>query len=247
MSDNDPAIIKITRNSRLEEERSLVMKSILKPFTWSFCLTAILIFNPLLPLQAEEVDFSCMKHRVRAKIAVSDRFREFDVIVENRCPGPVYWSMCIERMHTKSSKIIETLTPSGQVQVDKKTRVNLRMNVISDESDPKLEFEKFYLDVAFDLNPNLSAQCVATACEAKKGDLRKASRANDKALQQFKVSLADRISSECSQSGWNGNGQAECEAGIREAAQAELDRLIEKQAELDAQLATIDPEICQVY
>jgi cell division protein FtsB len=188
-----------------------------------------------------------MKHRVRAKIAVSNRFREFDVIVENRCPGPVYWSMCIERLDPRSSKILETLTPSGQVQMEKKTRVNLRMNRISEESDSQLEFEKFYLDVGYARNPSLNAQCVASACEVKKGDLRKAFRANDKAIQKLNVALTDRISTECPQSGWSGDDYAECEAGIRQAAQAELDGLAEKQTELEAQLAAVEPDICQVY
>jgi hypothetical protein len=223
------------------------MKTILKPLAWSASLAVIFILNPILPVHSEEVDLSCMKHRVRAKIAVSNRFREFDVIVENRCPGPVYWSMCIERLDPRSSKILETLTPSGQIQVDKKTRVNLRMNSISEQSDSQLEFEKFYLDVGFALNPSLNAQCVASACEAKKGELRKAFRANDKAIQKINAALTDRISTECPQSGWSGNDQDECEAGIRQAAQAELDGLAEKQTELDTQLAAVDPEVCQVY
>jgi hypothetical protein len=223
------------------------MKMILKPLAWSASMAAIFILNPILPVQAEEVDLSCMKHRVRAKIAVSNRFREFDVIVENQCPGPVYWSMCIERMDPQTSKILETLTPSGQVQVDKKTRVNLRMMRVSEESDPQLEFEDFYLDVGYALNPSLNSQCVASACEAKKGDLRKAFRANDKAIHKINAALTDRISTECPQSGWSGNDQAECEAEIRQAVQAELDEITNSQNELETQLAAVDPEVCQVY
>ena len=49
-------------------------------------------------LRAAETDFSCMSHEVRGKIQVAERYKEYDVIVQNRCPGPVYWSMCIERM-----------------------------------------------------------------------------------------------------------------------------------------------------
>ena len=223
------------------------MTTILKPLVWSASLSVIFIFSPLLPVQAEEVDLSCMKHRVRAKIQVSKRFREFDVLLENRCPGPVYWSMCIERMDPQTRKIKETLTPSGQVQQEKKTRVNLRMAQVSDDSDPRIVFEEFYLGVGFALNPELIAQCVALDCEAKKQDLRTVFTANDNALQKINTALANRISTECPQSGWSGNDQAECEAGIRQPVQAELDELTNMQNELETQLAAVDPEVCQVY
>ena len=223
------------------------MTTILKPIVWSASLSVIFIFSPLLPVQAEEVDLSCMKHRVRAKIQVSKRFREFDVLLENRCPGPVYWSMCIERMDPQTRKIKETLTPSGQVQQEKKTRVNLRMAQVSDDSDPRIVFEEFYLGVGFALNPELIAQCVALDCEAKKQDLRTVFTANDNALQKINTALANRISTECPQSGWSGNDQAECEAGIRQPVQAELDELTNMQNELETQLAAVDPEVCQVY
>ena len=223
------------------------MTTILKPIVWSASLSVIFIFSPFLPVQAEEVDLSCMKHRVRAKIQVSKRFREFDVLLENRCPGPVYWSMCIERMDPQTRKIKETLTPSGQVQQEKKTRVNLRMAQVSDDSDPRIVFEEFYLGVGFALNPELKAQCVALDCEAKKQDLRTVFTANDNTLQKINTELANRISTECPQSGWSGNDQAECEAGIRQPVQAELDELTNMQNELETQLAAVDPEICQVY
>jgi len=223
------------------------MKMILKPLTWAVGMAVIFILNPLLPVQAEEVDLSCMEHRVRAKIAVSNRFREFDVIVENHCPGPAYWSMCIERMDPQTSKILETFTPSGQVQKDKKTRVNLRMMRVSEESDPVMEFEEFYLDIGYARQATLNAQCVANGCEAQKVDLRKAYRANRKARQKLETDLADRISTECPQSGWSGNDQAECEAEIREAAQAGLIGLVQEQTELETQLAAVDPENCHVY
>ena len=223
------------------------MTTILKPIVWSASLSVIFIFSPLLPVQAEEVDLSCMKHRVRAKIQVSKRFREFDVLLENRCPGQVYWSMCIERMDPQTRKIKETLTPSGQVQQEKKTRVNLRMAQVSDDSDPRIVFEEFYLGVGFALNPELKAQCVALDCEAKKQDLRTVFTANENTLQKINTALTNRISTECPQSGWSGNDQAECEAGIRQTVQAELDELTNMQNELETQLAAVDPEICQVY
>jgi len=223
------------------------MKTFLKPLAWSASMAVAFILYPILTVQAEEVDFSCMKHQVRAKIPVSNNFREFDIIVENRCPGAVYWSICLERMYPQSRKILETLSPSGQIFVEKKTRVNLRMNRVSDESDPQLVFEEFYLNVEFALDPSLNAQCVASDCEAKKRDLRTAFTANDKALHKLNTALAERISTECPKSGWSVNDQPECEAGIRQAVQAELDELTNTQNELETQLAAVDPEVCQVY
>ena len=223
------------------------MNTNLKPFAWFIGLAVIFVLSPVMPLQAEEVDLSCMKHRVRSKIAVSDRFREFDVIIENRCPGPVYWSTCIERMDPWTNKKLETFTPSGQLQPENKTRVNLRMNRVTEDSDPRLVFEEFYFSVGLDLNPTLKAQCVAKVCESKKIELRTASRANKKARQKLVTAIEARIASECPQSGWGGKDQAECEEVIREASQAELDQLAQKQKELKDQLAAVDPEQCQVY
>ena len=225
----------------------LAMNTNLKALAWFIGLAVIFILNPVMPIQAEEVDLSCTKHRVRSKIAVSDRFREFDVIIENRCPGPVYWSTCIERMDPWTNKTLETFTPSGQLQAEKKTRVNLRMKRVTEDSDPRLVFEEFYLSVGLDLKPTLKAQCVAKACESKKIELRTASRANEKARQKLVTALEARIAGECPQSGWGGKDQAECEEGIHQASQAELDQIAQKQQELKDQLAAVDPEQCQVY
>lgn len=223
------------------------MKTLLKSLAWSLCLAVFFILNPGPVVQAEEVDLSCMKHRVRTKIQVSNSFREFDVIVENRCPGPVYWSMCIERLDPSTQDILETLEPSGQVRVEKKTRVNLRMNRVTDETDPVIVFEEFYLNVAYALNSNLQADCVAKTCEAKKRDLRKEFRANDKLLQNLHAELEAQISVECPQSGWAGNDQADCEADIRQSRRTELDELTAKKQDLENQLAAVEPENCQVH
>ena len=222
------------------------MTTLLRKFALLICLFAVSVSIPVAPLWAAEVDFSCVSSKVKGKIQVSAHHKEYDIVLENHCPGSVYWSMCIERMDPQTSKIVETLTPSGQVKVDKKTRVNLRMMRVSEESDPQLEFEEFYLDVGYALEPTLNAQCVASGCEEQKSDLRKAFRANEKARQKLETALADRIATECPQSGWSGNDQAECEAAIRQPAQAELNDLAEKQKELETKLAAVDPENCQV-
>ena len=223
------------------------MQTNLKPLALIASLAVIFMVNPVMPLQAAEVDFSCMKDRVREKIQVSGRFKEFDVILENHCPGPVYWSVCIERMDPWTSKKLETLTPSGQVQAEKKTRVNLRMSRLSEESDPQAVFEEFYLSITYALDPTLKAQCVASACESQKRDLRVEFRANKQARQKVNKALAARIATECPDSGWGGTQQADCEADIRQASQSELDQFAQQEKELKEKLTEVDPERCQVY
>ena len=58
------------------------------------------------PALAQEADLSCMSYRVLDKIQVADRYKEFDVIVTNSCPGAVYWSMCLERLDSRNQKIL---------------------------------------------------------------------------------------------------------------------------------------------
>ena len=78
---------------------------------------------------AAEVDFSCMSMEVKGKRPLTDRYKEYDVMLQNRCPGPVYWTMCIERIDPVSHRIIETLNPSGVLEQEKDSRVNLQMKV----------------------------------------------------------------------------------------------------------------------
>src|SRR5210317_1946449 len=77
--------------------------------------------------EAAEVDFSCMSFSVRGKTPLTDQFKEYDVILTNRCPGPVYWTMCIERLDPVTHQNIETHNPSGLIKEEQKARVNLQM------------------------------------------------------------------------------------------------------------------------
>ena len=76
--------------------------------------------------QGESVDFSCMKVQVRPIIQVTDRHKEYDIVVRNKCPGGVYWSMCIERMDPWTHKVVEPHYPAGAVQAGKKARSTCR-------------------------------------------------------------------------------------------------------------------------
>ena len=223
------------------------MKIILNSSTFIVSLALIFSPDPAVPLHAEDIDFSCMKQRVRGKTQVSKSFKEFDVILENRCPGRVYWSMCIERMNPWTIEKLETLSPSGQVEKDKKTRVNLRMKALSDDANSRQTFEEFYLNIDFAINSSVTAQCVASDCESKKREIRGKIKTNDKALKSTKEALTAKIASECPDSGWGGAKRLECETAIREASQAEMEQFEQQDKALKEQLAAVDPEKCQVY
>ena len=223
------------------------MKIILNPCALFVSLVTILLIGTVTPLRAEDLDFSCMKHRVLDKTQVSRNYKEFDVILQNQCPGAAYWSMCIERMNPWTIEILETLTPAGQIAKDKKIRVNLRMKNLVDEPNSRQTYEEFYLNIEYAINSDIRADCVASDCESKKRELRAEVRANEKALQKAHKDLAAQIASKCPDSGWGGTEQANCETAVRQDSQAGLDLLEQQRKEIDENLAAVEPEKCQVY
>ena len=134
-------------------------------------LVALLLFAPVSTLQAAEIDFSCMSHRVWAKRHVSNQFRQFDVVLQNQCPGPVYWTMCIERIDAKTHSVWETLKPSGYVKPEKKARVNLQAKKNAGPSTFRRRFEEFYVNIGYSVDSAATADCTATQCEAQKKGL----------------------------------------------------------------------------
>lgn len=220
------------------------------PFGKLAFLTTLLTVSLSLPvtlLQAEETDFSCMSHKVKGKIQVNDNYQEFDIILENRCPGPVYWSMCIERMDPWTHEVGVALTPSGVLKVEKKSKVNLQMKKRPDHSRTRHAYQEFYLNVGYAVKPPANARCVASGCESKKRNLRMKFRTNDAAWQKKKIALAARIATECPQSGWDNSTQRMCEAKIRESSQASMDQYAQTEKELKNKLSALDPEQCQVH
>ena len=223
------------------------MKITLNPSAFFVSLFSICLLGPVTPSMAEDIDFSCMKHRVRDKTQVSKSYREFDVLLENKCPGTAYWSMCIERMNPWTIEKLETLTPSGLIDKDKKTRVNLRMKNLFDEANSREAYEEFYLNIDFAINTAVEADCVASDCESKKRELRAEVRGNEKALQKANKDLTAQIAAKCPDSGWGGTEQVNCEAAVRQAGQATLEQLEQQRKEIDENLAAVEPEKCQVY
>ena len=223
------------------------MNTILKSGALFISLAAVAASTSLTDLQAEEVDFSCMSYLVREKVQVSKKYKEVDIILRNRCPGAVYWNMCIEQINPLTDKIEEELTPSGFIEKEKKSKVNLQIKRLTDESPSGEVYEEFYLNVAYAVQSLAKAHCVASSCETKKRKLKTQLRTNNKSWQAANQALSARIAKECPQSGWGKQAQATCEAEIRSSSQADLEHFAQKEKELKDKLMGVDPEQCRVY
>jgi hypothetical protein len=223
------------------------MKTLFMKITFLTILFVVSVSIPMTLLQAEEVDFSCMSHLVKGKTQVSEHYKEFDIVMENRCPGTVYWSMCIERMDPWTNKIQVGLNPSGKIEMHKKSKVNLQAKRLWDESQERHSFQEFYVSIGYALKPPATAQCVASGCESKKRSLRTIFRKNDKDWHKTKTALEARIATECPQSSWDGSTQEACEAKIREASQAKMDGFAQKEKDLKDKMWGVDRDLCQVY
>ena len=211
-------------------------------------LTALLSLVFIAPVQAQEVDFSCMKQRVRLKIQVSERYQEYDVIIENRCPGAVNWSLCLERMDPWTYDIREVLTPSGQIQPDKKTRVNLQMMSRNNEATSQGSFEGFYVNVAYGINSLEPAQCPASECEKARKGIRAERMANDSAWTKARQAVDAQVTAECSSTGWATHQQKkECEDNIRQASQTQLDQFAHTEANVLQKLASVNSNNCELH
>lgn len=223
------------------------MKSILQNLGAAVVGCLLLLTGPL-ELRAAETDFSCMSHEVRGKIQVAERYKEYDVVVQNRCPGPVYWSMCIERMDPLTHKVLEVHTPSGYVEADERARVNLQMKKGPERMTFRHRYQEFYVNIGYAIDAVASAACVAKTCEAEQSDLRNRLDANAVAWEKAESALAERLARECPQSGWGKTEEVEtCEAGIREGVMEELQQYAAIDAELRGQLQDEGAERCRVH
>lgn len=197
--------------------------------------------------QDGNVDFSCMKVQVRPIIQVTDRHREYDVVVRNKCPGDVYWSMCIERMDPWTHKVVEPHYPAGAVQAGGKARVNLQMKNTPNKAGDQARFQEFYVNTGYALQPPAEATCVAKACEAKKADVRQRIQANDNAWQKSRAALEARVEKECPDDGWNGQATEDCHDRVRSSANKEMEAFAETDAMLQSEMAAIDPDLCTLH
>ncbi len=223
------------------------MKTLFRKFVYITIFFAVSVSIPVTLLQAEEVDFSCMNYLVKGKTQVSEHYKEFDIVLENRCPGTVYWSMCIERMDPWTNEIQVGLNPSGKIEMHKKSRVNLQTKKLWDNSHERHSYQEFYFSIGYALKPPGAAQCVASVCESKKRSLRTVFRKNDKDWHKAKTALAARIATECPQSSWDGSTKEACEAKIREESQDQMDQFAQKEKDLKDKMWGVDRDLCQVH
>lgn len=198
-------------------------------------------------IQAAEIDFSCMSYKVWPKSHVSDRYTSYDIVIQNSCPGDVYWEMCIERLDPVSHKVVETHNPAGYVEAEKKARVNLNLNKRNGKSVFRNRFQEFYVDIAYAIDSPLAPHCYATQCEAKKSGLRAEIRANEKAWENAEKALAAQIIAECPDSGWDEASLVECSETVRNSNPVQMETFALKDQELRDQMAAIDPDTCKVH
>ena len=214
-------------------------------------ITAILALFAALPLtalaQESGVDFSCMSYKVWSKSHVSNQYRSYDIVVQNDCPGAVYWAMCIERLDLNTHKVTETHNPTGYVEEGKKARVNLNLKKDINKSKFRNRFQEFYVDIGYSIDGLPVAHCYATQCEARKATLRGEIRANEKAWKEAEKSLEAKISAECPNTGWDEATHDECVSKAMSHSDSGLDAFASTDKELREQMAAIDPDTCQVH
>jgi hypothetical protein len=211
-------------------------------------VAATMILSLAPPAVAEDVDLSCMSHQVRGKTQVSERYKEYDVVVTNACPGPVYWAMCIERLDPATHRILEAHMPTGYVEADQKIRVNLQMKKGPDSMDFRQRFQEFYVVAGYSIDSPARASCNAASCEAARRDLRRQIDANLQAWEAAEAAVESELAAECPASGWGKTEQLEqCTASIRDTAQPRLDELARNDASLREQLELAGPPGCQLH
>jgi hypothetical protein len=214
-----------------------------------FAISVFFYLASPLPVTAAEsgaVDFSCMRDSVRGKIQVSDRYKEYDVVLDNRCPGGAYWKMCIERIDPWSRKIVEVHNPAGYIETDRRSRVNMQMKIGPDDRF-RNRFQQFYVNVAYAIDAAADVSCVARQCEAQNKPLIDRMAENDRAIQRAEQELAARIEAECPDTGWDGAVRENCEAEIRKASQESFDLLEATDQQLREQLVNATPAYCQLH
>jgi hypothetical protein len=223
------------------------MKMTSKLFAFSNLLVLMSGLIVSLSIAAEEIDFSCAQEKVLSKTPVNNRYREFDIVIENQCPGDVFYSMCIERMDPRTHKRLEALTPSGYVQVDKKLRLNLQMKKVENKQAWENAYEEFYLNIGYGLTAGVKPQCVASRCEQDKKAIRKKLSANHKAWQQAQNMLEKKIATQCPDTGWEQTADENCITDIRREAGPEMAEFASNDSEFQDQLAAVNPQQCSIH
>jgi len=197
---------------------------------------------------AQEVDFSCVKEWVRGKPQLYDQYKEYDVILHNQCPGAVYWNLCIERVDPATHRVIETHTPSGFIEAEAKSRVNLQLRKGPPEMGENRRFQELYVGDGYALQPPAAARCVAAECESYKHEWRTRLSENGKTWQAARDALEARLQAECPASAWGRTAETEaCEAELLRSSQPELDEYAAEEQRLREKLRTAGGPGCELH
>lgn len=201
---------------------------------------------PALAAESGGVDLSCVKHFVRAKTIITDRYKEYDVVLHNQCPGPVYWSMCIDRIDPWSRQIVESHTPTGYLEAEQKSRVNMQMKK-GPENRFRNRYQEFYVNLGFAIDSAAQSPCHASQCETRNQSIIKQRLANETAWKKAKETLAARLENECPDSGWDDSIQKNCKDEVRAGSRDALDQYEQTDLELSKKLAEAEPAYCRLY
>jgi len=210
-------------------------------------LSLVLFFFPVMAAEAADVDYSCMNYKVWDKEHSSNQYKDTDVVLQNRCPGSVYWSMCIERVDPWTGKILETHDLVGFIEAEKKARVNLHLQKSKNRTQFRNRFQEFYVSFGYGIKKHTRAVCTARQCENKKQGLREQIRANETAWQRAENSMTAQIAAECPDPGWDPTNHQECATRIREASHGKMNAYPLKDQELREKMSAVDPERCQAW
>lgn len=197
--------------------------------------------------QAQETDFSCMSFDIKPKQQVSERYIEYDISVRNSCPGAVHWAACVQTVDPWSHKIYTPLEPTGMVDKDKRSKINVQMKKVEVPAEDRYQYQKFYVNVAYSLEPGHGAQCMARSCEALKSEIRSEVRANDQKWQGLIRKVENETIEKCPKTNWNAESQEACISSVEESYVNELQAYQSKLKQLETQLENVDPVNCQVY
>lgn len=222
------------------------MKIAYKTAGYAMNLALLIAYLPV-QLSAAEVNFDCMKEQVRPIIQVTDQHQEFDVVIRNQCPGAAYWSVCIERLDPWTHEVVETHTPSGYVEAEKRARVNLQMKATPSPYSDENRAQAFYVSHAYDIHEPPRASCVASQCEAGKKELRAKASQNARAWSQAKIELQKTMEAECPDDGWSRSDADTCRQNIEDDTAEQMAAYEATDTALREQLASIDPETCTVH
>lgn len=212
-----------------------------------YLLCGALFFAPSDSALGEEVDFSCMSLKVWDKSHVSDRFSEHDVVLLNECQGPVYWSLCLERVEPWTGKVVETHNPVGYVEAGDKARVNLQLKRGTGHPSFRNRYQEIYVGTGFAIGSHARAACQAARCETQKRALREQVRGNTIEWEKAERALAAQIAEECPTSAWDNSTSEECVARVSAEHQVTLKAYPARERELRDALAAIDPDNCSAW